>query len=46
MFESNNGRKMFHGRIMQHGCHTVVAILLFTHFAKYTMLKRRRIFSM
>ncbi|WVZ14483.1 hypothetical protein V8G54_012049 [Vigna mungo] len=24
MFESNNGRKMFHGRRMQHGCHTVI----------------------
>ncbi|CAJ1952413.1 unnamed protein product [Sphenostylis stenocarpa] len=24
MFESKNGRKMFHGRILQHGCHTVL----------------------
>lgn len=24
MFESKNGRKMFHGRMMQHGCHTVI----------------------
>ncbi|RDY07106.1 DNA (cytosine-5)-methyltransferase 1, partial [Mucuna pruriens] len=24
MFESKNGRKMFHGRMMQHGCQTVL----------------------
>ena len=24
MFESKNGTKMFHGRLMQHGCHTVI----------------------
>lgn len=24
MFESKGGRKMFHGRMMQHGCHTVL----------------------